>query len=890
MKTSVRKLVAMLLAAMMLISTGALSVFAADPCTVTFNMNVDPAALTGALGETPQAITVDADTAIASLPVPTREGYTFYAWFKNANLTGRFRDGGTVYSSMTLYAKWTPVDVNYKVKYTTEKLNGLTSTESATLTAPADSAAVLETVKRAYRGQTFDASSWNDTVIRADGKTVINLRYTRNSYTLTFVDGEETVSTITARYLAPITLPEGNSTADVPFTGWCTSDGVLFTDMTMSVTANTTLYASYKRIGVAADYMSAGDTVTTLDASSFIGAGQPTSSAYEFTVNNINAAVNVSNTFASQDATAVYDVVNGEKTITVSAEATEVRYTGGTGLCWVPDYVLLDNGARESFSSADGRYTAALTADGLENGVNDVTVYYRAQVMLDRDESDYIVNFAYDTVFDNTVRLFGKSYAKGNCTASLRNTIQSDTVDQVVANKTILVENLGVAEASINNAESSTAALRTLYTGYDALTTVSEQLTYINDYYDDFVYNFDLLYNSLVELITYSAVRQVLTNNSKLERYNEFLSQISDFSMALYEIKFDDAALYRYSAVMSDIIAGSLVRNNEVAPLSAYACACSTLTVYVADLDKELTPDAASVTVGTALDLNIKLDSTAFAGYDSAKVEIIREKVVNGKVVKTSETLPLDITDLSAPQLTVTESNIAAKEMTDTFTIIVNGSKNGRDFAGKTVTLSVAYYAEQLKANDVALIPVANSMLNYGAAAQSYFGYRTTQLANRRLDAADRHIVNQITRAARGRNNDCAAPTTRIWSTSLILKQKIGLRFNIDLSRYAGNIEDVKLVLTNGARTVEINGADFEYVGSTYSYNYFAVLELSPDELNDTWTAYVAAGDTQISLSVYDSIMGYANAIAGKTSDTALDELLRAVVGYGIATRNYKAN
>ena len=91
-------------------------------------------------------------------------------------------------------------------------------------------------------------------------------------------------------------------------------------------------------------------------------------------------------------------------------------------------------------------------------------------------------------------------------------------------------------------------------------------------------------------------------------------------------------------------------------------------------------------------------------------------------------------------------ANVSAKRMSDSFTATVF---NGDGECGASYTYSVKSYAEYILEHsdqfDVHLVALVKTMLNYGAAAQEYFAYTETPLANEKLSSADKNAVNECT-------------------------------------------------------------------------------------------------------------------------------------------------
>ena len=49
---------------------------------------------------------IEEATELPTLPIPTRSGYTFVAWYYESNFQTRAKAGDTIESNVTLYAKW----------------------------------------------------------------------------------------------------------------------------------------------------------------------------------------------------------------------------------------------------------------------------------------------------------------------------------------------------------------------------------------------------------------------------------------------------------------------------------------------------------------------------------------------------------------------------------------------------------------------------------------------------------------------------------------------------------------------------------------------------------------------------------------------------------------
>ena len=123
-------------------------------------------------------------------PEPTKTGYVFGGWYLDEACTTPASEKLTLTADAVVYAKWTPMNVGYKVVYLIENADDsgfsyLTSTDASaqvgsTVTASASTApAGLDT-------KNFTFSSATTETVKADGSTVVTVKYTRNVYTVTW--------------------------------------------------------------------------------------------------------------------------------------------------------------------------------------------------------------------------------------------------------------------------------------------------------------------------------------------------------------------------------------------------------------------------------------------------------------------------------------------------------------------------------------------------------------------------------------------------------------------------------------------------------------------------------------------------------------------------------
>jgi len=140
--------------------------------------------------------------AVIGLSSPTKSGYTFAGWDPKA-------PANMPAENKTLTAQWTPVNsVDYTVVFWYQNANDDGYSYAGNLTQSGKPGASVSSGQFSgtdFTGRdashfTYNAAKAETATINGDGSTVVNVYFTRNTYTLTFKDGKTTVKTINARY------------------------------------------------------------------------------------------------------------------------------------------------------------------------------------------------------------------------------------------------------------------------------------------------------------------------------------------------------------------------------------------------------------------------------------------------------------------------------------------------------------------------------------------------------------------------------------------------------------------------------------------------------------------------------------------------------------------
>lgn len=197
----------------------------ADCCWVTFNT-------TGGSMVASRSV-IQGDTLdLSDVKAPTRAGYSFKGWSTTAD--GALISSVTPTADTTLYAVWEGDNVKYMVVYWGENADdtNYSALATATLTGKVGSTVTLNATTGALPNsvsdrQHFKFSRSDSATIRADGSSVLNVYFSRNSYTLTFREHKggyftgsyKTVATITAKYNASIFAEFGRHPFNTTYNG-----------------------------------------------------------------------------------------------------------------------------------------------------------------------------------------------------------------------------------------------------------------------------------------------------------------------------------------------------------------------------------------------------------------------------------------------------------------------------------------------------------------------------------------------------------------------------------------------------------------------------------------------------------------------------------------------
>ena len=237
---------------------------------------------------------------------------------------------------------------------------------------------------------------------------------------------------------------------------------------------------------------------------------------------------------------------------------------------------------------------------------------------------------------------------------------------------------------------------------------------------------------------------------------------------------------------------------------------------------------------------------------------------------------------------------VSAKEIGDTLTASLGFTKGEREYNGKVDEYSLKRYAEErlaASANE-SFKRLLVDLLNYGAAAQSYFEYKTDKPVNADLTEEQKALslgkYNGITKVVSDED-------TGVYEAEITCKNiKFGNRIELLVATSFGidsNLSGVKLKVVyttaSGEEGVEtIDGADFVYRTDVNSYTaYFNGLKAS--EFRSVLFLTLVRGDEAISATVKYSLDTYAANRLEASTDENYKELLKKTLIYSDSAKNY---
>ncbi len=278
---------------------------------------------------------------IPSPVAPTKTGYTFTGWYKEAACTNAWNFAtDVVTTNTTLYAKWT---INsYTVSFDAQggsPVLDIPANYNTLVTAPTAPTKTGYTLTGWYKESAF-TNAWNFAADVVTTNTTLYAKWNINSYTVSFdTQGGNSVLDIPANYNTLVTAPTAPTKTGYTLTGWFkepayTTAWNFATDM---VTTNTTLYAKWNTNSYTVSFdVQGGSSVSNVPANYYTLVTTPAAPAktgYTFAVWYKEAACTNAWNFAT-------DVVTTNTTLyakwTINSYTVSFDAQGGSSVSNIP--------------------------------------------------------------------------------------------------------------------------------------------------------------------------------------------------------------------------------------------------------------------------------------------------------------------------------------------------------------------------------------------------------------------------------------------------------------------------------------------------------------------------------------------------------------------------
>ncbi|TXK83999.1 InlB B-repeat-containing protein [Paenibacillus sp. N3.4] len=292
--------------------------------TVTFDSNNGSAAITQTVSHGGNA-TKPAD--------PTKTGYTFGGWYKEAGLTNAWNFAtDKVTAATTLYAKWTASE--YTVSFNANggsAVSDITASYDTTATEPSAPTKTGYLFGGWYKEAVL-TNAWNFATDKVTAATTLYAKWTASEYTVTFdPNNGSTAFSQSVNHGGKATKPADPMKTGYTFKGWYTENDTAF-DFNTAITGNVTVVAKWEAFSgdayLVALSLSSGEltpgfakevTDYTTVVSHFVDQVSVTASVYD---SHATLTIN-GKTATSGQATGPIGLIVGDNTITVLVTAQD---------------------------------------------------------------------------------------------------------------------------------------------------------------------------------------------------------------------------------------------------------------------------------------------------------------------------------------------------------------------------------------------------------------------------------------------------------------------------------------------------------------------------------------------------------------------------------------
>ena len=281
----------------------------------------------------------------------------------------------------------------------------------------------------------------------------------------------------------------------------------------------------------------------------------------------------------------------------------------------------------------------------------------------------------------------------------------------------------------------------------------------------------------------------------------------------------------------------------------------------------------ANVSLQESISLFFAIDPACASEYTDLYVEFKKGDVVT----TSSETVNL------GGRTCFRFSNIAAKEVNDTITVTLYGTFNGKVYKAEEYSYSVATYCYNrlAKSSDAKFKRVCVDLLNYGAAAQTYFSYNTENLANAALtDEQKAFGSTEYSALTDNRTNSGEYTDYGVKAFNLVYEEVIKVLVAVE----AKDLNGVVAKVTLDGKVYEIASSEFTplTIGGVQCYAFYFT-KILPNQTRSVFSVTLEKDGVAVGNTMTYSIESYLARQIPRTTNAAYKDLMESTAKYSDA-------
>jgi hypothetical protein len=295
--------------------------------------------------------------------------------------------------------------------------------------------------------------------------------------------------------------------------------------------------------------------------------------------------------------------------------------------------------------------------------------------------------------------------------------------------------------------------------------------------------------------------------------------------------------------------------------------------------DSSLTFKSYSLSLASNIEMNFNVAQSTLEGYTDPYIVV---SVGNEKTTISDYTV-------SGTNYVFKYNKIYPQLIGDDITAVLHATKNGSEKYGPEYTRSVKGYCTNMFKYDhttyAKFHTLLVNLLNYGAQAQTYIGYNTSNLCNKDLTATQKSWALTDLGTLNSVRNMNAEPISNPTVTFNAASLSLGSTVGITMYFTTDNIANKTIVATVSGNEYSFTSEDFEPV-SGYTNRYkLTFSDLYANDMRKTVTFRAYQNGTLVSNTATYSIESY---VAAHTNDgNTVANLINAMYLYGEAAKAY---